>query len=82
MVFKHIMLARRSTRANKSAEQLTREEFEAQAVMHRNNIRVVGKMVLDFLKSPESRFWQKIMGTDVKLYGWRDLKLLHQEFSR
>lgn len=81
-MIQHIMLARRSIRANKSAEQLALEEFASQSVMHKNNIRFVARLVIDFLNSPDSLFWREIMETDVKLFGWRDLKLLHQEFSR
>lgn len=78
----YIMLAIRRPRATKSADDLAREAILSQYSMHRNNIRFLATVVGDFLVYKGSLFWRKIMETDVKLFGWRDLKLIRMDSGR
>lgn len=63
-------------------EQLTDAEVRSQYVMHRNNVRFLAKMLLDFMNTPCAVFAKELLASEVKHYGWEDLKLIHKTFSK
>lgn len=73
------MLARARPRESRNVDDLAREAILSQNSMHRNNVRFLATVVGGFLVSDGSLFWREMMETEVRLFGWKDLKLIYSE---